>query len=351
MVELRAPEFRFFVCGQPAAAFVDPFIAVLTSDFDYDLPPELIAAHPLAERSASRMLVVDRARGTLEHHRFSDITGFSRPGDLWVLNNTRVVPARFFSNDGRQEVLRVDVLAPLRWRCMVKPGKRFRPGHRMGIGEAVGTVLEVLDNGDRVIEFDRPVDEDRHGHLALPPYMDRQDEASDRERYQTVYAQSAGAIAAPTAGLHFTPGILAQLPHAFVTLHVGVGTFQPVKVERITDHVMHRERYEIPAAAADAVAAARRVIAVGTTSMRTLEASAREHGAATAGAGSTDIFIFPGFEFRVCGALLTNFHLPKSTLLMLVSAFAGRELIREAYAVAVRERYRFFSYGDCMLIV
>jgi S-adenosylmethionine:tRNA ribosyltransferase-isomerase len=221
----------------------------------------------------------------------------------------------------------------------------------MAIGEAVGTVLEVLDNGDRVLEFDRPVDEERHGHLALPPYMDRQDEAADRERYQTVYAQSAGAIAAPTAGLHFTPEILAQLPHAFVTLHVGVGTFQPVKAERITDHVMHRERYEIPGATAEAITSARRVIAVGTTSMRTLEASAREHGRAVAGAGSTDIFIYPGFEFRVCGALLTNFHLPKSTLLMLVSAFAGRELIREAYAEAVRERYRFFSYGDCMLIL
>jgi S-adenosylmethionine:tRNA ribosyltransferase-isomerase len=327
------------------------FFAVLTSDFDYNLPPELIAAHPLAERSASRMLVVDRARGTLEHRRFSDISGLSRPGDLWVLNNTRVVPARFFSNDGRQEVLRLDVLGPRSWRCMVKPGKRFRPGHQMVIGEAVGTVLEVLDNGDRMLEFDRAVDEERHGHLALPPYMERQDEAVDRERYQTVYAQSAGAIAAPTAGLHFTPEILAQLAHAFVTLHVGAGTFQPVKVERIADHVMHRERYEIPAATADAIAAAGRVIAVGTTSMRTLEAVAREHGGVKAVTDSTDIFIYPGYEFRVCGALLTNFHLPKSTLLMLVSAFAGSDLIRAAYAEAVRERYRFFSYGDCMLIV
>ena len=324
---------------------------MLTSDFDYHLPPELIAAHPLPERSASRMLVVDRSQGTLEHRHFSDIAAYSNEGDLWVLNNTRVVPARFFSNDGRQELLRVDLLGPLRWRCMVKPGKRFRLGYRMQIGEAVGTVTEVLDNGDRVLEFNRAVDEDRHGHLALPPYMGRQDEAADRERYQTVYAQSAGAIAAPTAGLHFTPGILERLPHAFVTLHVGVGTFQPVKAERLEDHVMHRERYEIPEATAQAVAGARRVVAVGTTSMRTLESSARESGAVAAGAGSTDIFIYPGFAFRVCGALLTNFHLPKSTLLMLVSAFAGRELIREAYDTAVRERYRFFSYGDCMLIV
>ncbi len=324
---------------------------MLTSDFDYDLPPELIAAHPLAERSASRMLVVDRARGTLEHRRFAELPGYGREGDLWVLNNTRVVPARFFSNDGLQELLRIDVLGPRRWRCMVKPGKRFRPGHRVEIGEAAGHVLEVLDNGDRVIEFDRAVDEERHGHLALPPYMGRQNEAADRERYQTVYAKAAGAIAAPTAGLHFTPEILARLPHAFVTLHVGVGTFQPVKVERVEEHVMHRERYEIPVATADAIAGAGRVIAVGTTSMRTLEAAARDHGGVKAVTDSTDIFIYPGYEFRVCGALLTNFHLPKSTLLMLVSAFAGSDLIREAYAEAVRERYRFFSYGDCMLIV
>lgn len=324
---------------------------MLTADFDYTLPPELIASEPLARRADSRMMVVHRAAGVIEHRRFSDLPAFLHEGDLLVLNDTRVVPARFFSNDGKKEILRVDSAGPALWRCMVKPGRRFKPGHTMQIGAATGTVREILENGDRLIEFDQPVDEDTHGHLALPHYMGRPDRAEDRERYQTVYARSAGAIAAPTAGLHFTPALLAALPHAFVTLHVGVGTFQPVKAGRVEDHAMHSERYEVPPATAAAIAAARRVIAVGTTSMRTLESVAREHGSVIAASGSTDIFIYPGFEFRACGALLTNFHLPKSTLLMLVSAFAGRDLILQAYAEAVREKYRFFSYGDCMLIL
>ncbi len=322
-----------------------------TSDFDYHLPPELIAREPLAERSGSRMLVVHRDSGRLEHRRFTDLPAYSRPGDLWVLNNTRVVPARFFSNDGTREVLRVEPLSPTRWRCMVRPGKRFRLGHTVAIGAATGTVREILENGDRVIEFDREVDEQAHGHLALPHYMGRDDQPADRERYQTVFAQAAGAIAAPTAGLHFTPELLQRLPHAFVTLHVGVGTFQPVKVEDIREHVMHSERYEVGAETAAAVAQADRVIAVGTTALRTLETVARDHGRVVAARGSTDIFIYPGHRFQAVGALLTNFHLPKSTLIMLVSAFAGPELIRQAYAEAIRERYRFYSYGDCMLIL
>ncbi len=327
------------------------FFIVLTTDFDYHLPPELIASEPLAERSASRMLVVHRERGVVEHRMFRDLPEFLKPADLLVLNNTRVVPARFFSNDGSREVLRVEPLSPTLWRCMVKPGKRFRPGHTVMIGESTGTVRDILENGDRVIEWDRPVDESKFGHLALPHYMGREDQPADRERYQTVFAQSEGAIAAPTAGLHFTPEMLAQLPHAFVTLHVGVGTFQPVKVDKLEEHQMHSERYEVSADNARKIQNAGRVIAVGTTAMRTLETVARDHGRVAEASDSTDIFIYPGFEFRAVGAMLTNFHLPKSTLIMLVSAFAGKDLIMHAYQEAIHERYRFFSYGDCMLIV
>ncbi|MEN3943882.1 tRNA preQ1(34) S-adenosylmethionine ribosyltransferase-isomerase QueA [Prosthecobacter sp. SYSU 5D2] len=325
---------------------------MLTSDFDYHLPPELIASEPLPDRAASRMLVVHRETGTVEHRQFADLPTFVRPGDLWVMNNTRVVPARYFSNDGGREVLRLEPLTATRWRCMVKPGKKFRMGNTVQIGEATGTVQEILENGERIIEWDREVDEDAHGHLALPHYMGRDDQPADRERYQTVFAQAAGAIAAPTAGLHFTPDILEKLPHAFVTLHVGVGTFQPVKADKIEEHVMHSEQYQVSAETASAVQKAQRVVAVGTTAMRTLETVARDHhGRVEAASGSTDIFIYPGYKFNAVGAMLTNFHLPKSTLIMLVSAFAGKELILRAYEEAIRERYRFFSYGDCMLIV
>ena len=327
------------------------FFIVLTTDFDYHLPPELIASEPLTERSASRMLVVHRESGVVEHRQFRELPEFLKAEDLLVLNNTRVVPARFFSNDGSREVLRVEPLSPTLWRCMVKPGKRFRPGHTVMIGDSTGTVRDILENGDRVIEWDRPVDESKFGHLALPHYVAREDQPADRERYQTVFAQSEGAIAAPTAGLHFTPEMLAQLPHAFVTLHVGVGTFQPVKVDKLEEHQMHSERYELNADNARKIQKAARVIAVGTTAMRTLETVARDHGHVVAASGSTDIFIYPGFEFRAVGAMLTNFHLPKSTLIMLVSAFAGKDLIMHAYQEAIRERYRFFSYGDCMLIL
>lgn len=326
--------------------------AVLTSDFDYHLPPELIASEPLPDRAASRMLVVNREAGTLKHRSFADLPQYVRPGDLWVMNNTRVVPARYFSNDGSREVLRLEPLTTTRWRCMVKPGKKFRLGHTVQIGEATGTVEDILENGERILQWDREVDEATHGHLALPHYMGRDDQPADRERYQTVFAQAAGAIAAPTAGLHFTPEILEKLPHAFVTLHVGVGTFQPVKADKLEEHIMHSENYQVSAETAAAVQAAKRVVAVGTTAMRTLETVARDHdGQVVAQSGSTDIFIYPGYPFRAVGAMLTNFHLPKSTLIMLVSAFAGKELILRAYEEAIRERYRFFSYGDCMLIL
>jgi S-adenosylmethionine:tRNA ribosyltransferase-isomerase len=324
---------------------------MLTSDFDYQLPPELIASEPLPDRAASRMMVVDRAAGTIEHKHFRNLTSYVREGDLFILNDTRVIPARFFSNDGTREVLRLEAITPTRWRCMIRPGKKFRLGHTVDIGDATGSVVEIAENGDRTIEFDRPVDVARHGHLALPPYMEREDRESDQERYQTVFSREEGSIAAPTAGLHFTPELLAQLPHTFVTLHVGVGTFQPVKADRVEDHVMHSERYTLSAESAARIRDAKRVIAVGTTASRVLESVFRKHGQIIADEGQTDIFIHPPYEFRVVNALLTNFHLPKSSLIMLVSALAGRDLIMRAYAEAIEQRYRFYSYGDCMLIV
>lgn len=324
---------------------------MLTSDFDYHLPENLIASEPLTERSASRMLVVHRAEQRLEHRSFRNFPEYIREGDLVVLNDTRVVPARFFSNDGSKELLRVQAFSPTSWRCMVKPGRRLRVGHTLMIGDATGTVREIYENGDRCIEFDRPVDAQTHGHLALPPYMHRQDREDDKERYQTVFSREEGSIAAPTAGLHFTPELLEKLPHAFVTLHVGVGTFQPVKVDRVEEHVMHAERYSLSEDTAAQMERAKRVVAVGTTATRVLESVAAKHGRVVPESGETSIFIHPPYEFRVVGALLTNFHLPKSTLLMLVSALAGRDLMMCAYEEAIRERYRFYSYGDCMLIV
>ncbi len=324
---------------------------MLTADFDYHLPPELIASEPQADRAASRMMVVRRDTGLIEHRQFAELPSFAREGDLFVFNDTRVVPARFFSPDGRREVLRLEAITPLKWRCMIRPGRKFRLGDEITIGESTGHVIEVLENGERIIEWQQPVDEDRHGHLALPHYMNREDRPEDRERYQTVYAKHSGSIAAPTAGLHFTPEVMAKLPHAFVTLHVGVGTFQPVKAEKVEEHVMHSERYTVPETTAAAVAQAKRVIAVGTTASRTLESVAQKHGRVIAETGETNIFIYPGYQFKAVNALLTNFHLPKSSLIMLVSALAGTDLIRQAYDEAVRERYRFFSYGDCMLIV
>ena len=324
---------------------------MLTVDFDYHLPPELIASEPLPDRAASRMMVVNRATGQVEHRSFAELPGFVREGDLFVLNDTRVVPARFFSSDGTREVLRLEALTPLRWRCMIRPGKKFRLGSKVAIGEATGQVVDILENGERILEFDRAVDVGRHGHLALPHYMERDDRESDRERYQTVFAREEGSIAAPTAGLHFTPEVLTKIPHAFVTLHVGVGTFQPVKAERVEDHVMHSESYSLSEESAARIREAKRVIAVGTTAARVLESVHREHGTLKAGSGETRIFIHPPHEFQVVDALLTNFHLPKSSLIMLVSALAGRDLVMRAYREAIEQRYRFYSYGDCMFIV
>ena len=327
-----------------------------TSDFHYELPEELIASRPLEERAASRMMVVHRDSGKIEHRRFRDFPGYLTPGDLLVLNDTRVIPARVFSDDGKIELLCLDRLSPLEWRSLVRPGKKMRAGNTVVVGGTTGTVVDVFENGDRLIRWDSPVDLHQHGHLALPHYMKREDEMSDRERYQTVFARAEGAIAAPTAGLHFTPEMLATLPHDFLTLHVGVGTFRPVQVDTPEEHVMHSERYLLGADTARRINQAGRVVAVGTTVTRVLEHLGKqgEDGQRleeSGQRGETDIFIYPPYDFRVVGGLLTNFHLPESTLIMLVSAFAGRELVMEAYREAVRENYRFYSYGDCMLLV
>jgi len=326
-------------------------MSLRTADYDYVLPEELIARHPTPEREGSRMLVVDRATGTIAHRMFREITTLVPPDALLVLNDTKVIPARVYSDDGRVELLLLEQLGAARWMCYVKPGRRMRLGAEILVGGVRGCVLEVWEAGERVVEFDVPLDLDRVGHMPLPPYMRRGDAEEDRERYQTVYARHAGAIAAPTAGLHFTPEILAQLRHEFVTLHVGAGTFKPVMVENITEHPMHREQFDVSEGAAGLISDAERVLAVGTTVVRVLESLADERGRITAGSGSTQIFIHPPYEFRRVNHMLTNFHLPKSTLLMLVSAFAGRELVMAAYVEAIKERYRFFSYGDCMLIV
>jgi S-adenosylmethionine:tRNA ribosyltransferase-isomerase len=328
---------------------------LLTKSFDYHLPEELIAARPLANRSASRMLVVHRESGCIEHRMFQDFPDYLRPDDLLVLNNTKVIPARVFSDDGKKELLCLDRLSPLEWRCLVKPGKSMKIGRSVTVGGIQGVVMEVYENGDRRVRWDSPVDLNTHGHLALPHYMGRGDEVSDRDRYQTVFAQEEGAIAAPTAGLHFTPEMLATIPHSFLTLHVGVGTFRPVSAEVVSDHIMHSERYAISEETAKKVNAADRVVAVGTTVTRVLESLRIQKPGARieekAARGETDIFIHPPYPFGVIDALLTNFHLPQSTLIMLVSAFAGTDLVMEAYRKAVEERYRFFSYGDCMLLV
>jgi len=330
-------------------------VSLRTRDFHYHLPNGLIAARPPAERSASRMLVLHRHSGLIEHRMFREFPDFLGAADLLVLNDTKVIPARVFSDDGKTELLCLDRLSACEWRCLARPGKRMKAGRSVCVGGIVGTVIEVFANGDRLLRWAAPLDLYRHGHLALPHYMGRQDDAADLERYQTVFAREEGAIAAPTAGLHFTPEMLEKLPHAFLTLHVGVGTFRPVSVEVVADHIMHAERFEVTAATAAKVNAAARVVAVGTTVARVLEALHAEddHTRMPPGdhRGETDIFIHPPYQFGAVDALLTNFHLPQSTLLMLVCAFAGREWVLEAYRHAVAERYRFFSYGDCMLLI
>lgn len=321
------------------------------NDYNFDLPRELIASRPLAQRDASRMMVIGRESQQIEHRRFRDLPQFVRPADLFVLNDTRVVPARRFSDDGRIEFLFLERLAARRWRCLVKPGRKMRLGARVAIDGVQGSVADISPGGERTIEFQDDVDMHSGGSVPIPPYLGRDSDDEDIVRYQTVYAQNPGAVAAPTAGLHFTGDILQQLPHAFLTLHVGPGTFQPVQSDNIAEHRMHGERFEISEETANRINSAERVIAVGTTCVRVLESIVRDDRTVLPQEGITDIFIRPPFTFRRVGATLTNFHLPRSTLLMLVSAFAGRELILRAYDEAVRERYRFFSYGDCMLIL
>ncbi|MGI8821358.1 MAG: tRNA preQ1(34) S-adenosylmethionine ribosyltransferase-isomerase QueA [Chthoniobacterales bacterium] len=321
------------------------------SDYDYTLPEELIAQRPLPRREDSRMMVLHRAAQRIEHRAFAELPNFVAPDDLLVLNNTRVVKARRFSEDEEIEFLFLEQVQPRRWRCLVKPGRKMRVGATTLVEGRVATVEEICADGSRVLAFDREMSLASGGAVPLPPYMRRAAEADDQERYQTVFAEVPGAVAAPTAGLHFTPAMLAALPHAFVTLHIGTGTFAPVKTADITQHEMHSEWFSISTETAEAVNAAGRILAIGTTSVRVLEAAARANGKLIPQEGRTSIFIHPPQQIGQVDALLTNFHLPRSTLLMLVSAFAGREFILEAYAEAIRERYRFYSYGDSMLIL
>ena len=331
-------------------------MSLLTADYNFVLPDGLIARHPSERREGARMMVLRRATGTIEHRRFAEFPSFLTAEDLVVLNDTRVIPARAFSDEGKIELLFLEQIAAVGeaivlWRCLVKPGRKMRIGAEVSVGGVRGVVRGIEPDGERVIAFDGPVDLERAGELPLPPYFDRRPEAEDRERYQTVFAREPGAIAAPTAGLHFTSEILAQVRHTFLTLHVGVGTFRPVQADDLTEHRMHRERYAVSgetAAAVNAVKPPGRVVAIGTTTARVLESLGRP---LAAGTGSTEIFIHPPYTPRAVDVLLTNFHLPKSTLLMLVSAMAGREFVLRAYAEAVRAGYRFYSYGDCMLIV
>jgi S-adenosylmethionine:tRNA ribosyltransferase-isomerase len=361
---------------------------VLVSEFDYHLPDELIAQEPLADRAASRMLRMDRSSGEIRDASFRDFPGRLRPGDLVVFNDTRVFPARLYGRrsgtkaqklspanpasrdflQGRVEILLTKQISyqPNEWECLVRPGRKIGVGEVLFFGEEQNLVAEVVGRGafgERQIRF-APVANffdliDKLGHVPLPPYISRHDRGSDRDRYQTVYAREHGSVAAPTAGLHFTPEILSDISHrgvetAEITLHVGLGTFQPVRAETVEEYRLHAESYTISADAAEKINRAldesRRVIAVGTTTVRTLEFAANDAGGIQAGSGEADLFIYPGFNFRIVSAMLTNFHLPESTLLMLVCAFGGTDNVLRAYRHAVAERYRFYSYGDCMFV-
>jgi S-adenosylmethionine:tRNA ribosyltransferase-isomerase len=330
------------------------------SDYEYELPPELIATHPAARREESRLLVYHRADDRVEHRHFYDLPNFLGSEDLLVLNDSKVRPAALATSDGRLEVLLLEETSPQHWVALVKPGARAKPGMRLFFAagpekQIEAEVLKTLPGGERVLRFFAPLDLDAMGEMPLPPYIRKRrgtlgesaHTPEDFERYQTVYARQAGSVAAPTAGLHFTPELLARFRHAFVTLHVGLGTFRPVKTEFLADHEMHEEVYFIPEGFEAAYEAATRVIAVGTTSARVLEAAPHLHR----GKGRTRIFIHPPYEFKRVDALLTNFHLPHSTLLMLVSAMVGREKLLEIYREAIGLKYRFFSYGDAMLIL
>ena len=321
------------------------------SDYDYPLPRDLVASRPLPKREDSRMMILRRDTQTIEHRQFRELKSFLAPDDLLVLNDTRVLAARKFSDDGEVEFLFLERLGPKRWKCLVKPGRKMRVGASAKIDNVIARVEEVLPKGERVISLDEDVDLYSGGSMPLPPYIERASDAEDSVRYQTVFAREAGAVAAPTAGLHFTAEMLREIPHTFVTLHVGPGTFRPVQSENIAEHKMHAEQFSISEEAARKIDNAERIVAVGTTTVRVLESVRQREDKVSAQRGSTDIFIYPPFKFRIVDALLTNFHLPRSTLLMLVSAFAGREFVLRAYEEAIRERYRFYSYGDCMLIL
>ena len=337
-------------------------------DFYYDLPQELIAQDPLEDRSSSRLMVLDKITGEVEHRHFKDIVEYLRPGDCLVINNTKVIPARLYGvKEGTEAKIEILLLKRKEndiWECLVKPGKKARPGAKITFGDGIltGEIIDIVDEGNRLIQFhyDGIFEEilDRLGQMPLPPYITHQ--LQDKNRYQTVYAKYDGSAAAPTAGLHFTPELLQQVRDmgveiAEVTLHVGLGTFRPVKETDVLKHHMHSEFYKIEQSEADKINKAKkeghRVIAVGTTSTRTLESAADENGFLTEKSGWTEIFIYPGYQFKVIDALITNFHLPESTLLMLVSALAGKENIMHAYETAVQEKYRFFSFGDAMIII
>lgn len=337
-------------------------------DFYYDLPQELIAQDPLEDRSSSRLMVLDKITGEVEHRHFKDITEYLRPGDCLVINNTKVIPARLYGVKEDTEA-KIEILLLKRkendiWETLVKPGKKCKIGTKIVFGEGIltGEVVDIVEEGNRLIQFhyEGIFEEilDRLGQMPLPPYITHQ--LQDKNRYQTVYAKYDGSAAAPTAGLHFTPELLQQVRDmgveiAEVTLHVGLGTFRPVKETDVLKHHMHSEFYKIEQSEADKINKAKkeghRVIAVGTTSTRTLESAADENGFLTEKSGWTEIFIYPGYQFKVIDALITNFHLPESTLVMLVSALAGREHVLAAYETAVEEKYRFFSFGDAMFIV
>lgn len=320
-------------------------------DYDYHLPNELIAQQPLPRREDSRMMVLDRRSESIQHRHFHDLKDFVRAGDLLVLNNTRVLAARRFSDDGEHEFLFLEKVSPKRWKCLAKPGRKLQLGATSKIDNVSLRVDAILPGGERILSLFEELDPYAGGSMPLPPYIKRTSNSEDDVRYQTVFGSVSGAVAAPTAGLHFTQAMLDELPHAFVTLHVGPGTFRPVRSEDISQHRMDSERFSISPEAAEQITAAKRVIAIGTTSVRVLEAARRENGRLIEQTGATDIFIHPPYRFQSVDAMLTNFHLPKSTLLMLVSAFAGREFILRAYQGAVQAGYRFYSYGDCMLIV
>ena len=337
------------------------------SDFYFDLPEELIAQDPLEDRSSSRLMVLNKNTGDVEHKSFKNILDYINPGDCLVLNNTKVIPARLMGvkeeTGGAVEILLLKRLSADNWECLVKPGKKCRVGAKIVFGEGLlhGEICDVYDTGNRVIKFtyDGIFEEilDKLGQMPLPPYITH--ELQDKNRYQTVYAKNEGSAAAPTAGLHFTKDLLKEAEAkgvriAYVTLHVGLGTFRPVKEDDILDHHMHSEWYEITPEAADIINSTKengkRVICVGTTSTRTVESAADENGYVHSGSADTQIFIYPGVKFKVLDCLITNFHLPESTLIMLVSALAGRENVLNAYNTAVREQYRFFSFGDAMFI-